>query len=101
MKSQNSSNELTSPPLTSSIACIKSSNSSSFRTFVKQSSHVGSSSSTILLLLFIHTNLESLSEPDDLPPSLSKELAPISPSSDACASSVARPLRAVVAMLLH
>ena len=45
------------------------------------------------MLLYIHTTLKSVSESDDLPP-LSKELAPISPSSDACAS-VARPLRVV------
>ena len=47
------------------------------------------------MLLYIHTTLESLSEPDGLPPSLPMELAPISPSSAACASSVARPLRDV------
>src|SRR5687768_9506067 len=39
---------------------------------------------TPLLLLDIHTTLESLSEPDGPPPSLSEELAPTSPSSDAC-----------------
>ena len=39
---------------------------------------IGSAPPTILLLLFIHTNLESLSGPDGLPsslPPLSKELA--------------------------
>jgi len=59
------------------------------------------SSITILLLLFIQTNLESVSEPDGLPlpslPSLplSKVLAPTSPSSVAAcvSSSVARALR--------
>ena len=95
IKSQRSSNELITPSLSSSNACIKSSNfSSSVITFVKQSSHVGSSSSTILLLLYIHANLESLSEPDGLPSSFPKELAPTSPSSAACASSVAKAPRA-------
>ena len=41
----------------------------------------------------MHTNLESVSEPDGLPPSLPTELAPFAPSSSACAS-VAKPLRA-------
>ena len=51
------------------------------------------------MLLYIHTPLESLSEPDSLlPPSLPTELAPISPSSDACASSVARAPRACETM---
>ena len=51
---------------------------------------VGGSSppTTTLSLLSIHTNLESLSEPDGLPPSLPppfpKVLAPTSPSSAAC-----------------
>ena len=49
--------------------------------------------------MFIHTNLESRSEPDGLPlslplPPLPKELVPTSPSFVACASST-RPLRAV------
>ena len=50
-------------------------------------------SATLKSLLFIHI-LESVSEPDGLPPSLPppflEELAPISPSSAACAS-VVRP----------
>ncbi|MDF2737531.1 MAG: hypothetical protein K0S93_1388 [Nitrososphaeraceae archaeon] len=66
IKSQSSSNELTIPSLFSSIAGIKSSNSSSLKIVVKQSSHVGGSTSptTILLLLFIHTILELVSESD-------------------------------------
>ena len=73
--SQSSCNEAGPPSF--SIASIKASNSSSSdRTVVKHSSHVGGSGSpptTILLLLFIHTILEFLLESDclSLPSSLS------------------------------
>ena len=57
------------------IASIKSSNFSLVKIVVKQSSHVGGSTSptTILLLLFIHTILEFLLESEclSLPSSLS------------------------------
>ena len=76
---------------------MKSTSSGPSRYFVKHSTHVaggsgcsGSSPSTTLLLLFIQTNLESLSEPDGLPPLLPplfpRVSAPTSPSSSACAS---------------
>ena len=61
---------------------------------------IGSLTGSGVMLLYIHTTLKSVSEPEGLPHhrfhhSTFKELAAISPSSAACASSVAKPLRAV------
>ena len=49
---------------------------------------IGSLTGSGVMLLYIHTTLKSVSEPEGLPASLPLEA--ISPSSDACASSVAR-----------
>ena len=91
----NSPSIVTSSPF--SNAAVKVSKSSLLKFSAKQASiaiaHGSVSPSfTTLLLLFMHTNLESLSGPDGLLPSLPNEVTPTSPSS-ACGSSVAKALR--------